>query len=244
MHTRASARHLGATAVEGGSGNRVMDALPASALRICEETLVDLPAGSELAWQGEPITHAFFPTTAICSVAVELESGNKAETAAVGSEGFAGVPLVLGNPVSTASKTIQLPGQGYLLPAKQLLELCREHPGFRKALFAYSAFRLHLASRSVACNSFHSISQRLARWLLFAEDHAGTRELPLTHEQLSAILATTRPRVSQAAAKLKSDGIIAYQRGGVRILDRQRWCAASCECYEETTAALAPKRTR
>jgi CRP-like cAMP-binding protein len=229
----------------GETGNRMMDALPAAARRLCHKALVDLPAGKLLARQGEPIIQAFFPTTAVCSVSVELASGNKAETATVGSDGFVGVPLVLGSTVSEASKTIQVAGCGYLVTAQELLGLCREHENFRRALFGYSAYRLHLASRSVACNSFHSIPQRLARWLLFAQDRAGGTELQLTHEALSAVLATTRPRVTQAAAKLKSAGIIAYQRGRVRILDRQRLRAVSCECYEETkNLRPAPGRDR
>jgi len=48
------------------------------------------------------------------------------------------------------------------------------------------------------------------------------------------MLAATRPRVSEAAARLKGQGIIDYRRGKVRILDRARLEAASCECYEET----------
>lgn len=225
----------------GETGNRIMDALPASARRVCHRTLVELPAGKLLTRQGEPITQAFFPTTAVCSVSVELASGDKAETATVGSDGFVGVPLILGSTVAEASKTIQVSGRGYLLSAQELLELCRQHENFRRALFGYSAYRLHLASRSVACNSFHSIPQRLARWLLFAQDRAGGTELQLTHEALSSVLATTRPRVTQAAAKLKSSGIIAYQRGRVRILDRPRLRAVSCECYEETKSASMPK---
>jgi len=217
-----------------------MDALPASARRAYQRTLVELPMGRQLARQGEPITEAFFPITAVCSVAVELASGDKAETATVGSDGFVGVPLVLGSTVSEATKTIQVSGQGYLLSAHQLLELCRQHENFRKALLGYSAFRLHLASRSVACNSFHSIQQRLARWLLFAQDRVGKEELQLTHEVLSALLATTRPRVTQAAAKLRAAGIIDYQRGRVRILDRQRLRSVPCECYAETMLAILP----
>ncbi|OGA67725.1 MAG: hypothetical protein A3G81_11360 [Betaproteobacteria bacterium RIFCSPLOWO2_12_FULL_65_14] len=153
--------------------------------------LIELPAGTRLVGQSARITHVFFPTTAVCSIAV-----------------------------------------------KQVLELCRQHDGFRKALSGYAAFRLHLASRPVACNSFHSIQQRLARWLLFAHDRARRSDFRLTHEVLSAMLVATRPRVSQAAAKLKRAGIIDYRHGTVRILDRKRLEAVSCECYEETKSAL------
>ena len=220
--------------MRGDTGNRILDALPAAARRAFHKSLVALPAGAELVGQGERITHAFFPTTAVCSMVVELASGDKAGAASVGHDGFVGVTLVLGEPVSYSSGVIQVPGEGYRLGAKQLLELCRQHDGFRRALFGYSAFKLHLASRSVACVSFHSVAQRLARWLLFAHDRAGKDEFRLTHEALSAMLAATRPRVSQAAAKLRAQGIIAYRRGEVRIHDRKRLEAASCECYEET----------
>ena len=220
--------------MRGDTGNRILDALPTAACRTFQKSLVNLPAGTELVGQGERMTHAFFPTTAVCSMMVELASGDKAETATVGSDGFVGVTLVLGEPISYSSGVIQVPGEGYRLAARQVLDLCRQYDAVRRALFGYSAFKLHLASRSVACVSFHSVAQRLARWLLFAHDRAGKDEFRLTHEALSALLAATRPRVTQAAAKLKAEGIIDYRRAMVRILDRRRLEAASCECYEDT----------
>jgi len=55
------------------------------------------------------------------------------------------------------------------------------------------------------------------------------------------VLAATRPRVSEAAMKLKATGIIAYRRGVVRIIDRKRLEALSCECYEETKSGAASR---
>jgi CRP-like cAMP-binding protein len=218
-----------------GTGNVILDELPQPVRRtLVSKTLVDLPAGTQLQRQGERITHAFFPTTAVCSIVVELASGDKAETGTVGSDGFVGVPAVLGIFVSHSSSLIQVSGEGYRMNVRSVIELCRQHDAFRKALFGYTGYTLHLASRSVACNSYHSIVQRLARWLLFAHDRAGNNDFQLTHEVLSAMLAATRPRVSQAAARLKADGIIDYRRGKVRILDRRRLESVSCECYEET----------
>jgi CRP-like cAMP-binding protein len=218
----------------GDTGNRILDELPALARRSFQRSLVNLTQGTQLFSQGERITHAFFPTTAVCSLVVELASGDKAETGTVGHDGFVGVPLVLGIFVSHSSSVIQVSGQGYRMSAREVLGLCKQHESFRKALFGYTGFCLHVASRSVACNSFHSIQQRLARWLLFAHDRAGKNEFQMTHEVLSAMLAATRPRVSQAAARFKADGIIDYRRGKVRILDRKRLEAVSCECYEDT----------
>lgn len=216
------------------TGNRILDELPLSAQRTLDRASVALVAGDEVLTPGERILYALFPTTAVCSLVMHLDSGDKAETATVGRDGFIGVPLVLGRPMSDVSCVVQVEGEAYRVSAKTLLDLCKEHEAFRRALFAYSAFRLHLASRTLACNSFHSILQRMARWLLFVHDRVGSSDFRLTHERLSAILAATRPRVSQAAARLKGEGIIDYRRGTIRIVDRQRLEAIACECYGET----------
>lgn len=246
MHPSLPNKGAGAPAqgeeMPGNTGNRILDELPQSTQPAFRKKLVELAVGTQIVSQGRRITTMFFPTTAVCSLVIELASGDKAETAAVGRDGFVGVPVVLGIPVSQSSGVIQVAGAGYSIQPREVLDLCKEHDAFRKALFGYAAFRLHLASRSIACNSFHSIVQRLARWLLFAHDRAGTMEFPMTHESLSTMLAATRPRVSQAAAKLRAAGIIDYRRGTVSIRDRARLKAVSCECYEETKGALSATR--
>lgn len=216
------------------TGNRILDELPHSAQRTLDKAIVGLAEGDEVLTPGERILYALFPSTAVCSLVMHLDSGDKAETATVGRDGFVGVPLVLGRPVSDVSCVVQVEGEAYRVSAKMVLDLRKEHEAFRRALYAYSAFRLHLASRTLACNSFHSILQRMARWLLFVHDRVGSSDLRLTHERLAAILAATRPRISQAAARLKGQGIIDYHRGTIRIVDRQRLEAIACECYGET----------
>lgn len=215
------------------TGNRILDELPAAVQRSLKAP-VGVAAGTRIYQQGERVGQVFFPTTAVCALVVELASGDKAETATVGRDGFVGVTAVLGIPVSHSSGVVQLAGEGYRMNVKTLHDLCRQHEGFRRALYGYTGFLLHVASRSVACNSFHSISQRLARWLLFAHDRANRGEFLITHEVLAAMAAATRPRVSQAAAKLKAAGIIDYKHGKVRVVERARLEAAACECYRET----------
>ena len=118
----------------GGTGNRILDVLPAAARRSFQKLLIDLSSGNQLFAQGERITHAFFPTTAVCSLVVELASGDKAEAGAVGREGFVGVPLVLGAATSHSAGVIQVPGAGYRVTAKSVLDLCRQYEAFRGAL--------------------------------------------------------------------------------------------------------------
>jgi hypothetical protein len=44
----------------------------------------------------------------------------------------------------------------------------------------------------LACNSYHSIAERLARWLLVLHERVERDELALTHDMLSQMLAATR----------------------------------------------------
>jgi len=67
------------------------------------------------------------------------------------------------------------------------------------AMLAYAGYALNVVGRSVACNSYHSIVERLARWLLTMHDRVEREELSLTHDMLSQMLTATRPRVRPTA---------------------------------------------
>ena len=220
------------------TGNLLLDHLPAPVRRFCVEhgERIRVQTGEEILRQGELATHAFFPASAICSLTIGLKSGNKAEAAVVGREGLVGISLMSGPGVSAYAAVVHVEGLGYSVPLDVLAELLARDAELRNAMLVYAGFRLNVLGRSVACNAYHSIVERLARWLLLTQDRIGRDEVPLTHEMLSQMLAATRPRVSLAAAKLRASGIIDYRRGLFRILDRERLERAACECYEATKA--------
>jgi len=220
------------------TGNLLLDHLPRPARRLCLEhgERVDVETGDEILHQGELATHAFFPASAICSLTVGLRSGDKAEAAVVGREGLVGISLIRGPGVSAYAAVVHVKGQGYRIPLSLLARLLDRDAELRRAILAYAAFRLNVLGRSVACNAYHSIVERLARWLLLTQDRIRRDEVALTHEMLSQLLAATRPRLSLAAAKLRRLEIIDYRRGSFRIVDRKRLERTACECYEATKA--------
>jgi Mn-dependent DtxR family transcriptional regulator len=93
--------------------------------------------------------------------------------------------------------------------------------------------------QSTACNAVHSVEQRLARWLLMAQDRMGGDEFPLTQEFVTMMLGATRPTVTVVAGTLQRAGLITYHRGHVTIVARRKLEAASCECYRATTELLS-----
>ncbi|HET7669923.1 MAG TPA: Crp/Fnr family transcriptional regulator [Burkholderiales bacterium] len=223
-------------AMQGNSGNLLLDALPPAVRRPCLEAgeAVEMRVGEQIVTQGERTHYAFFPASAVCSLTMGLRSGDKAECASVGAEGVIGVSLLAGASRSPFSAIVQVAGAGYRVPLPRIGELLQDSAPFRDAVFVYSGYALNVVGRSVACNSYHSIAERLARWLLMTQDRTEREELALTHDLLSQMLAATRPRVSLAAGKLRTLRTIDYQRGVIRILDRKRLEQVACECYDAT----------
>ena len=87
------------------------------------------------------------------------------------------------------------------------------------------------ATQIAACNRLHEVEERLARWLMMTADRVGTNSLALTQELLAQMLGTRRASVTLAAGILQKAGLIAYTRGSVDIVDRQKLEDVACECY-------------
>jgi hypothetical protein len=82
------------------------------------------------------------------------------------------------------------------------------------------------------CNRHHSIDQQLARWLLLSLDRLSHDDLTMTQEFIANMLGVRREGVTQSAIKLQNQGVISYERGLIKVLDRSKLEALSCECYD------------
>ena len=65
-------------------------------------------------------------------------------------------------------------------------------------------------------------------------DRVNGSELKLTQEFIAEMLGTRRATVSLAAMVLQTDGLIQYNRGHIKILDRAGLEEFTCECYRAT----------
>ena len=85
--------------------------------------------------------------------------------------------------------------------------------------------------QSAACNAFHSIPERAARWLLHAQDRAGDR-IELTQEALPGLLGVQRTTVNAVIRTLQDEGLMSIGRGVIRVADRAGLKRRACECYQ------------
>jgi CRP-like cAMP-binding protein len=91
-------------------------------------------------------------------------------------------------------------------------------------------------SLSSACNRFHTLDSRLARWLLMTHDRIGSDEFRLTQEFMSNMLGVRREGVNRVAGNLQRDKLISYSRGHVTVINRRGLEKVSCDCYRTIRA--------
>ena len=230
--------------MRSATGNALLDTLPESARAVfrSEAQLVSFEYEQQVLAQGEDIRLLYFPVTAVCSLIVSLTSGQRVEIGTVGNEGFVGTPALLGRTRSPEFAIVQVAGDAYTIGLAQLKRFRDEYDKFGRALLDYIAYACEVAKQSTACNAFHSIDQRLARWLLTMHDRARRDQFRLRQELLAYMVSATRPRVSEAAGRLRAAGIIDYSQSMLRIKDRKRLEAAACECYAAMRPPQPPRK--
>jgi len=192
---------------------------------------VSLRRGQILQMPDERIRFLYFPTTCMISLLAALEGGETVETGVVGGEGMVGISVVLGVDTSTSEALVQADGEAWRMKAKALGPLIKNGGVLHDNLLRYIHAIFAQISQTAACNRAHTLSERLARWLLLTHDRLGRNEFEITHDFLARMLGTRRAGVSVAASTLREAGAIGYVRGRVTILDRQGLEDAACECY-------------
>ena len=167
------------------------------------------------------IEDVYFPETGFASVVAVQRSGKEVEVGLIGREGMTGLPIVLGNHRSPHSTYIQVAGKGHSIPASELRQAMQESLSLRDSLLKFvQAFGVQTPHTAI-CNARSKMDERLARWLLMAQDRIQSDILPLTHEFLSLMLGVRRPGVTVALKALRERGLISYRRGEITINDRK-----------------------
>jgi CRP-like cAMP-binding protein len=132
----------------------------------------------------------------------------------------------------------QISGEALRIGAKTLQSMLEQESAFYKPLFEYAHTLSQQIALTVTCNWFHTAEQRLARWLLTAQDRISSDSMVLTHDIVGQALGVSRSRVSLAAGALQRKGLIHYLRGHINILNRRGLEDAACECYRTISRAI------
>lgn len=217
-----------------------------------EDLAFILPHLTHVDWRRGDIVHetcmpqcfAYFPIDAIVSTVLFLEDGHSCEIAIVGNDDMLGMSIFTQTQSMPGYSMVQVAGSAYQLRACVVRELVDRSDHFRGLLLRYTQVMLTQIGQSVTCNRYHTIHQRLSRWLMIAMDHLPGTGLKLTQEQIAHSLGVRREGVTEAAGRLQKAGLIEYRRGRINILDRPGLERACCECYrtvKRETERLLPE---
>jgi len=224
-----------------GAGNQLLAALsPREFARLASglET-VTLTYGEILYEPGEPMQAVYFPSDCLVSLLTLVEGRRALEVGLVGREGMIGARLALGAATSSVRALVQGTGTALRMTSARFLREFRRSPSLQRTLFQFTDTLMIQISQTAACNRFHIVEARLARWLLMTADRMASPEFHLTHEFLADMLGVRREGVTMAACALQQRKLIHYRRGDIKILDTPGLEAASCSCYRyvQTRAA-------
>ena len=186
---------------------------------------------------GDAIPYIHFPTDAFVSMVATEDERKGLLIGMIGNEGALGCELVLDNGIAPLRMRVQGTGMAWRLSAGSLRQEMAHSTALRHLLHRYLYVLLVQSGRAGACNRFHMIEARLARWLLTTQDCAHSDTLMLTHDLLAHLLGVRRAGITNAASALHRRHLISYRRGVVTIANRAGLEEAACTCYRAGTCA-------
>jgi CRP-like cAMP-binding protein len=219
---------------EAFAGNRLLSTFSPEARALVEPhgELVELEVGAVVLTRGKQVRSSLFPVApTMITMSVELTGGRTVEVASVGREGAVGGIVSCGHAPAFSRAEVLVGGRAFRIPMDALEDAKNRSPFIANLFCRFSDYLLAQVMQAAACNAFHSIPERAARWLLHAQDRAGDR-IELTQEAFARLLGVQRTTINAVVRQLQDEGLITIGRGTIRVADRAALKRRSCECYQ------------
>jgi CRP-like cAMP-binding protein len=213
--------------------NKILSGLPgatfAQLLPYLEPT--SFQTGKYIYEQGQNVSFVYFPESVVISQLYYLEDGSSAEVSIIGSDGLLGLTAILDGSLTKYWAIATIGGSALRIGVEDLKRFAASGP-LQKLILRYAHERMVQLAQKAVCNTRHRLEERLGSWLLMIHDRAQGSDLPLTHEAISQHLGIRRAGVTKFCSTLRDNKVIDYQRGIIKVLDRDRLKESTCECYQ------------
>jgi CRP-like cAMP-binding protein len=214
-------------------GNHLFDRLPKEAWESWHQKIehIELQLGQVVFDVGDPITHVYFPSTSVISMTHLLLDGESIEVAMIGAEGIVGMSALMGDAKSSVRSLVLKAGGAYRVPASWMKREFEHSSAVMQIMLRFSQTLMMQISQIAACNSHHSLEQRLSRWLMLYADRVKDKHILCTQELIAQTLGVRRERLAKVASALKKQGLIDYSRGAIALVNKEGLKRTTCECY-------------
>jgi len=214
------------------TSNSILNRLSKADLDMLQPDLraVNLPARMQLERPNQPIDKAYFLESGFASV-VANGTGESIEVGIIGREGVTALPVVMATDRSPQETYMQSPGSGLEMDIADLRRHLDASSSLRRHLLHFAHVYLVQMAQTCLASGRSKLEERLARWLLMAQDRLDGDEMALTHEFLGYMLGVRRPGVTVAIKLLESKGLITSGRSKIVVVDRGGLKAATNGAY-------------
>jgi CRP-like cAMP-binding protein len=184
--------------------NHLIEGLPSKGrelfLQGCET--VHLEFGSVLCQRGQKFLHVYFPITGFILLVTNINSHPPLELGLIGNQGMLGGMFSLGVNRVPLRAHAQGSGTALSMPTALFRQELRSNLSWLRLLNRYFYVLLAQLGQIAACNRFHEVDARLARWMLMTHDRAHSDGFHLPHQFLANMLGVQRSAVTIAAGVL------------------------------------------
>ena len=197
--------------------------------------LVSLSPGQVLFGPGDRIDCAWFPVNALVAVAHELEEGLSMDMALIGRDSVIGLRGLV-QPICPYRVHVAHAGLAYRAPLALLRQDGQAGQWLMNLYMQASDQILAQIATEAACARFHSVTQRVARWLLSRSERLGQPFLEATHQGMAESLGVRREAVTLPLLRLPGIG---QSRSCIDILERVALEDAACACHRSLAQMLS-----
>lgn len=204
------------------TGNQVLAALAPADFALLQPHLekIDLPLRRQIELRNRPIEHVYFLESGLGSMVVSAGANHNVEVGIIGREGMTGLPVLMDVDRPVHETFIQTAGTAQRITTGKLREALDKSPALHRSLLRYAHTLVTQMAYTALANGRYKIEERLARWLLMADDRAGGSPIHLTHEFLALMLGARRAGVTNALSDLQKRGVVKTRRGVITIEKR------------------------
>lgn len=219
--------------------NRLLSAISSHDLGLLAPHLTLVPFGLRHAFEepDKPIENVYFIEHGLISVVATRDDDREIEIGLIGREGMTGAAVLLGDDRTPYSVYGQSVGEALRIGVREFRKALRASETLRPALLKFVQALLIQTGQTALSNARGTVEQRLARWLLMANDRLDRTEMALTHEFLSIMLGVRRAGVTVALQELEARGLVQSGRGRIAVKDRAGLERLAGPCYGPAEAA-------
>lgn len=203
-----------------------------------------LTRGTTLYEMGDQMRHIYFPVRGMISLDAMTAEGSLVQVAAIDHNGFVGVPALIDDGTTPYRISAPFACDVYRMPAGILTQEFRQNTALQAWVLRFVHRHTAQIADTAVCHYFHTVRQRVCRWLLVVADCARSDAFELTQEQLAQMLGVPRQSVSRVATSLQDRALIQERHGRVRILNRVGLASSACECYQRNRSTIAETNGR